>query len=115
MPANFDSRAPDSARSCELPMPDGRHALRECAPQSPICPLWARMRTPRSVCEFLIDLPSAKPFIARIRVDAEPTAKLTPVRPLLHRKPHKLSPLIHSRQLAPRHGFGLPICQIHAL
>src|SRR6266540_161736 len=81
----------------------------------PICPLWARMRTPRSVCEFLIGLPSAKPFIARVRVDAEPTAKFTPIRPLLHRKPHKLSPLIHNRHLAPRHGFGLPICQIHAL
>ncbi len=48
-------------------------------------PLWARMRTARSVPESLICLPSAEPFITRVRVDTEPAAKLPPVHSLLHR------------------------------
>ena len=46
---------------------------------------WARMRTARSVPESLICLPSAEPFITRVRVDTEPAAKLPPVHSLLHR------------------------------
>jgi hypothetical protein len=60
-----------------------------------IGPMRARMWTARSVRKFLIDPPSTKPFITRVRVDTEPAAKLSPVRSLLHRKPHKLTPLFH--------------------
>src|SRR3954447_2971581 len=70
--------------------------------------LWARMRTARSVCESLIGLPSAEPFIPGVRVDTESPAKLPPVHSLLHRKPYKLASLIHYRHLAPWHGLGPP-------
>jgi hypothetical protein len=43
--------------------------------------LRARVRTARPVYNFLLALPSAKPFISRVRVDAEPPAKFSPVRP----------------------------------
>ena len=66
----------------------------------PICPLRTRMRTPRPVCDLLLGLPSAQPFIARVRVDAEPPAKLPPVDALLHRKADKLTSLIHYRHLS---------------
>jgi hypothetical protein len=67
--------------------------------------LRARMRPARSVGDLLFGLPSAQPFITRLRVNTEPPAKLPPVRPFLHRKPNKLSPLIHNRHLAPWHGW----------
>jgi hypothetical protein len=72
----------------------------------------ARMRTTRSVSDALIGLPSAKPFVTRVRVNTEPAAKLPPVRSLLHRKSHKLASLIHYRHLQPWHGLGSPHCQI---
>lgn len=75
-----------------------------------IGPLRARMRTARAVCKRLIGPPSAKPFIACVRVDAEPPAKLPPVRSFLYRKPDKLPSLIHYRHLAPWHS-GLPDSQ----
>src|SRR3984893_996776 len=81
----------------------------------PICPLRARMRTARTVRKVLVGLPTAKPFIAGVRMNTEPPAELPSVRALLHCKPHKLAPLFHHRHLAPWHGLGLPNRQIHAL
>ncbi|MNC88224.1 hypothetical protein D3C83_40190 [compost metagenome] len=69
-----------------------------------IGPLRARMRTARAVGKPLINWPPAKPFVAGVRMNTEPPTKLPPVRPLLHRKPYKLSSLIHYRHLAPWHG-----------
>ena len=66
---------------------------------------WRRMGTPRMIAQLLFAAgPAIKPLVAGIRMDPEPSAKLTPVRSLLHRKPHKLTPLIHDRRLLPRHG-----------
>jgi hypothetical protein len=70
-----------------------------------------RAPTPRTVHKFLTGLPSTKPFIARVRVNTEPSAKLPPVRSLLHRKPHKLAPLIHHRHLTPWHGLASRIAK----
>src|SRR5215207_5773278 len=47
-------------------------------------------------------------------MNPEPPAELAPVRPILHRQPNKLAPLVHLRHLAPRHG-GLPESRFHAM
>src|SRR5688572_31411766 len=47
-------------------------------------------------------------------MDAEASAQFTPVRPCLHRQPHKLPPLIINRHLPPRHGWP-PKSQFHAI
>jgi hypothetical protein len=74
----------------------------------------ARTRTARLVRNVLTGLPTAQPFVPRLRVYTEPAAQLPPVCPFLHCKPHKLSSLLHHRHLAPRHGWP-PNRQIHAL
>src|SRR6516164_5950736 len=56
-----------------------------------ISPSRARMWPARSVRNVLIGLPSRKPLVGCIRMNAEPPAKLPPVRPLLHRQPNKLA------------------------
>src|SRR5271170_5222206 len=38
-------------------------------------------------------------------MNLEPPAQLPSVHSLLHRKPHKFTPLFHNRHLAPRHGW----------
>src|SRR5713226_2796423 len=65
----------------------------------------APMRTPRAIREFFIGRPAVKPLVAGVRMDPEPPAQLPPVRPFLHRKPHKLTPLVHDRHFPPRHGW----------
>src|SRR5262249_36019712 len=64
-----------------------------------------RMRTPGPVREFPIGHPAAKPLVAGGRMNPSSSTELSPVRPFLHRQPHKLTPLIHDRHLLPWHGW----------
>jgi hypothetical protein len=79
-----------------------------------LCLPRAQTRTARLVSNLLTSLPTGQPFVPRLRMYTEPAAELSPVRPFLHRKSHKLPSLFHYRHLAPRHGWP-PIRQIHAL
>jgi hypothetical protein len=74
-----------------------------------------RMGTSRLIAQFSIAIrPTSEPFVANIRMNPEPSAQLTSVRSLLHRKPYKLTPLIHDRNLLPPHGWP-PCSRIHAM
>src|SRR5262245_66629856 len=72
---------------------------------SPIRSDWDRVGTPRAIRKLPIGFPTAQPLVTSVRVYPEPTTQLAPVRSLLHCQPNKLSPLIHDRHLAPRHGW----------
>jgi hypothetical protein len=52
--------------------------------QPSISPQRARTRAARSVSEFLVGRPSAKPLVSRIRVNTEAPAQFAPVGSLLH-------------------------------
>src|SRR5262245_21415415 len=80
----------------------------------PSPPRRACVGTPRAIGELPIGFPAAQPLVTGVRVDPEPPAQLAPVHPLLHCQPNKLTPLIHDRHLAPRHGWP-PCSRIHAM
>src|ERR1700722_13622409 len=48
--------------------------------------------------------PTAQPFVAGVRMDAETTAQLPPVGPFQRRQTHECFPLAHDRHLLPWHG-----------
>ena len=76
---------------------------RRCGPRR------AQMRTTGTIREAFIGRPAAEPLVAGIRMNPEPPAQLAPVRPFLQRQSNKLTPLVHDRHLAPRHGW--PPCK----
>src|ERR1700704_5609369 len=71
-----------------------------------LCALRTGMRTPRLIGQQLISgSKTTKPLVPSLRTDPKPPTQLTAVSPFLHRKPNKLSSLLHDRHLLPRHGW----------
>src|SRR5262245_15933065 len=92
----------------DLARPPGRMSITDRKNQSlnsPIRSRWVRVGTPRAIRKLPIGFPTAQPLVTSVRMYPEPPAQLPPVRSLLHRQPNKLTPLIHDRHLAPRHGW----------
>ena len=75
----------------------------------------ARVRTPGAIRKLPIGSPASKPLVPGVRMDPEPAADLPPVRPFLHRKLNKLTPLVHYRHLPPRHGWPPWQPNLHAM
>jgi hypothetical protein len=65
----------------------------------------ARMRPPRTIRQLFIADRATKPLVAGVSMNPEPPAQFAPVRSFLPRQPDKLTPLVHLRHLAPRHGW----------
>src|SRR6202451_3058242 len=65
----------------------------------------ARMRPPRAIGKLVLAHSSTQPLVTSVRINPEPSAQLAPVRSFLHCQPDKLTPLVHYRHLAPRHGW----------
>src|ERR1700733_11334255 len=65
---------------------------------------WASARSTGAILEVRVAryMPS-QPFVANVRTDPKPPAKLATVHPILKRKSHEFTTLIQSRHLAPRH------------
>jgi hypothetical protein len=66
---------------------------------------WAVQRSARSVCQSGAALPAIarKPFVAFGSADPKTTAQFAQVSARRHRQPNELFPLVHHRQLPPRH------------
>src|SRR5262245_35234698 len=112
-----DSSPPRSKQRAILRAPQAGWAsrtARNLCLSRPSRPRRACVGTPRAIGELPIGFPAAQPLVTGVRVDPEPPAQLAPVHPLLHCQPNKLTPLIHDRHLAPRHGWP-PCSRIHAM
>ena len=94
----------------DLARPPGRMCVPYLQHESFHCRITARrtrMRPPRAIAKVPVAAnPAGKPLVAGIGMDPEPPAQLPPVRVFLLCQSNKLTPLVHSRYLSPRHGWA---------
>ena len=91
--------------ACDLADAPGRMSIAHSQRQSLDCgSSWASARSTGAILEVRVAryMPS-QPFVANVRTDPKPPAKLATVHPILKRKSHEFTTLIQSRHLAPRH------------